>query len=62
MYKVQMFLKGKELETKQLYKTKAEVIEVMRLYKIYHKSIGTRNFTFRIAKTDDDGNIIEIYD
>lgn len=59
MYKVQIFLKGEELQTKQLYKTKALAKEAMRLYKVYHKAIGTRNFTFEIVKTDDAGNIFE---
>ncbi|MEG0878383.1 MAG: hypothetical protein RSF00_06860 [Oscillospiraceae bacterium] len=54
MYKVQMFLKDKEIPTSQLWSDIKQAEEMERLYKVYFEAQGTRNFTTKIIEIESN--------
>lgn len=52
MFKVQIFLNGKECQTKQLWDTREQAEEMKRLYQVFFQSKGTKNFTLGIVELD----------
>ncbi|MEG0898410.1 MAG: hypothetical protein RSF40_01705 [Oscillospiraceae bacterium] len=54
MYKVQIFSKGKELPTQQLWETQKEAEEMERLYKVFFESKGAKGFTFKIIEVSNN--------
>ncbi|MEG2499864.1 MAG: hypothetical protein RSA78_02245 [Oscillospiraceae bacterium] len=54
MYKVQMFLKDKEIPTQQLWETLDEAEGMECLYRVYFEAQGTRNFTTKIIEIESN--------